>query len=160
MSDVSGLYLCLYLQVELSQHVLHFVFSAIWESVSQAQILQWQEDALQNPQKNFFGKKIVMAMIDIICLFCEICLCLLRQKSKVVMITLEFKPKIFWPRFMFFPTCVIGCCPLFLQDVFAADTSKRKKWMPQNTLLCVAISYTLVRLRNSGRCLWITFLLE
>lgn len=96
-------------------------------------------DALQNPQNNFFGKKIVMAMIDIICLFCEICLCLLRQKRQVVMITLEFKPKILLPRFMFFPTSVIGCCPLFLQDVFAADTSKRKKWMPQNTLLCVAI---------------------
>lgn len=34
-----------------------------------------------------------MAMMDIICLFCEICLCLLRQKNQVAMIPLEFKPK-------------------------------------------------------------------
>lgn len=70
------------------------------ESISQAQILQWQEDALYNPYikellwgKNRHGN-------DIICLFCEICFCLLRQKNHVAMITLEFKPN-FWPRFMF-----------------------------------------------------------
>lgn len=33
------------------------------DSISQAQILYWQEDALCNPPNNFFGKKIVMAYL-------------------------------------------------------------------------------------------------
>lgn len=105
-SDVSGFYLCSYLQVELSQHVLHFVFSAIWDGHHISGPDFTMRGCNIQPTEELTWEKIVMAMVDIICLFCETWFCRLRQKSQVTMIILEFKPKIFWPRFMF-PSC---CC--------------------------------------------------